>query len=73
MIRYRQLTEAELAERDQKVAPSDRVSRLQKQPSRVKQKTVKLSAVKRQHHARQTEPPPRKIAKRHAAPPTRKP
>ncbi len=73
MIRYRMLTEVELAERDQKVAPSDPASRLQKQPSRVKQKTVKRSALKRQHHERQKDPPPRKIAARHAAPPTRKP
>ncbi len=51
MIRYRQLTDAELAERD-----GD------------KPKPVKRSALKRQHAKRQTEKPPRKIAKRHAAP-----
>ncbi len=51
MIRYRMLTEAELAERDE---------------AKPKRK-VKLSTVKKQHHARQTEKPPRKIAGRHAA------
>ncbi len=56
MIRYRMLTDAELAERN-----GD------------KQKPVKRSALKKQHHDRQKDPPPRKIAKRHAAPPTRKP
>ncbi len=50
MIRYRQLTDAELAERDGPAKP------------------VKRSALKRQHHDRQKDPPPRKIAKRHAAP-----
>ncbi len=49
MIKYRDMTEEELAARD---AP----------------KPTKLSTVKRQHHARQKAPPPRKIAKRHAAP-----
>ncbi len=49
MIRYRMLTEAELAERDE--------------PKR----KVKLSTVKKQHHDRQKDPPPRKIAGRHAA------
>ncbi len=51
MIRYRMLTEAELAERDGE------------KPKR----KVKLSTVKRQHHDRQKDPPPRKIAGRHAA------
>ncbi len=53
MIRYRMLTEAELAERDAK--PTTPVK-------------VKASAVKKRHYARKTDPPPRKIAGRHAAP-----
>ncbi len=62
MIRYRQLTDAELAEIGQKVTPSEPASQLQKRPTRVKRSTLK-----KQHHARQTEKPPRKIAGRHAA------
>ena len=63
MIRYHMLTEAELAERSApekakygEFGPTDRL------------KTVKRSALKKQHHDRQKDPPPRKIAKRHAAP-----
>ncbi len=59
MIRYRQLTDAELAEIAGRV----------EKPAR----KIKLSTAKKEHHARQTEKPPRKIAGRHAAPPTRKP
>ncbi len=54
MIRYRDMTEEELAARD---AP----------------KPTKLSTIKRQHHARQKEKPPRKVAGRHAAPKPRNP
>ncbi len=69
MIRYRQLTEAELAGIAEQVGASG----AQKTPAARAGRKVKLSTVKKQHHARQTEKPPRKIAGRHAAPPTRKP
>ncbi len=62
MIRYRQLTDAELAEIGKKVTPSDPERQLRKQPTRVKRSTIK-----KQHHDRQKDPPPRKIAGRHAA------
>ncbi len=74
MIRYRQLTDAELAERDQ---PKPFNSRgLQGARDAAIEKlglTIKKSAVKKRHYERKTEPPPRKVAGRHAAPPTRKP
>ncbi len=54
MIRYRQLTDAELAEIG---------GRVEKPATPVK---VRASAVKKRHYARKTEPPPRKIAGRHA-------
>ncbi len=52
MIRYRQLTEAELA------GIAERVEK----PAR----KIKLSTAKKEHHDRQKEPAPRKIAGRHA-------
>ncbi len=51
MIRYRQLTEEELAAINQPLAD----------------KPVKKSAVKKRHYTRQDEKPPRKVAGRHAA------
>ncbi len=54
MIRYRQLTDAELA---------GIAERAVEKPAR----KIKLSTAKKEHHARQTEKPPRKIAGRHAA------
>ncbi len=60
MIRYRMLTEEELALRDDKpkygeFGPEDR------------RPPVKKSTVKRKHYTRQAEKPPRKVAGRHAA------
>ncbi len=51
MIRYRQLTEEELAAINQPLSD----------------KPVKRSTLKKQHHDRQKDPPPRKVAGRHAA------
>ncbi len=63
MIRYRQLTDAELAEIAEKVGASG----AQQTPAARAGRKIKLSTIRKQHHVRQKDPPPRKIAGRHAA------